>query len=408
MNDARDTIRRFLTAARWRVRLRRSLACGALGVTLVWLVAIVPFALTLAGGPPLWWWSTAPLALISAAGFLLASLAAASVPVQSRLVTREADRRLRLDGALLTAVDVLDSTEPIRGLLVRRTAGAIRGARLRQALPVRLPAGALLLPALATAAFAVSTQAPPTGAVAAYETHVAASIPPELSAELQRAAAELLTLDERSPQTVAAARELLRIDVALRGGEAEIETIRQQLAELASRLDAGSAPSAAAPGRAPQQRPAGRAAEIVLSVVRTSGRPGASAATIETAATGAETPGPDGSMPGRAQAAAGRGEGAGLGRAGTGVPPSTDAAGATDEARATWSLPAITGARRGVVPARAGATVSDARAGSAASARLTRAEARLTREERRLVESYFEALDRRRDAADATSPEEQR
>jgi len=238
-----QVLERLVTSARRRERLQRAIDIAVAACIAACVVAIVPLPFVLASGTVPWWWSPRDLALAVAVAVAAGTLVAVLLPLRTVDVIRKADRRLGLQGALVTSMEVLDSPDPVCRLLTRRTAAATARIRTRRAAPLRIPAIALLVPALATVAVAVGRQ--PRPVVTSRDAGsglTSAAAKTRLSHDLQGSASLLLSVDVLSTgQAMTTASRLLEIDRALRGGELDSPRARVLAFEAVASLQRESA-----------------------------------------------------------------------------------------------------------------------------------------------------------------------
>jgi hypothetical protein len=338
-----------------------------------------------------------------AATVLVAAVAAALAPVPLALAARTADRHLDLDGALVTALDLLDSRDPFCRLVVTRVAAWVSGLELRRAVPVRLPASALLLPALITLAFALCARTPPD--VVGSQQRAQVPLDPSvagLSRDLREAVATMLsTQSPITEEIVDIGRRALEIDSALRGGRLDPEQARIALLELT-----GSGAEATRTTEQNRLSPSGRdeaaegesgAVDTGLAVLRAVARNGASPLLLtKTASTGGRDVVHDESNRlGSVSGAGGDGDGAGLGRAAFRFrePGAREAEPDRQDGARTWSLPEpFRRTEAGYATAGEEGSLADAR-GVVTGRETTGAWGRLlTTPERVVVEAYFDRL----------------
>jgi hypothetical protein len=249
---------------------------------------------TLAG---LFSWSGRPfepvdvlLTSIGVAG--IAGIVSMFVPVRECRVTAEIDRRLKLGGAYVTALESMSVDDAICRLLVRRAAGVVVTVSHGDGVPIRLPLVSLVLPFLAFLAIGTGQSSTGHEAVLGMESFPLSPEIRQVSDELQRAAAELLSTRQTSRgDSVETARRILEIDSQLRDKEIEPAQARSAMMKLLQELPAHRASgkdegSAVAPGSL-----AGRMSDLIARVPAESGA-GPEAGEREGAQFAQETPSP--------------------------------------------------------------------------------------------------------------------
>jgi hypothetical protein len=161
------------------------------------------------------------------------------LPVRGSPLARRIDRRLGLDAALVTSLQVRESSDPICRLLLARMETALRPIPMRTAVPLRPPAAALVVPALVVLAAGLSLRAPSAvqgpGEGGGPIGHDAQG----LSDQIQATASRIVLSDAAAPQEVSeVARRLLEIDEALRRGALGAREAGAALARLRDELSA--------------------------------------------------------------------------------------------------------------------------------------------------------------------------
>ena len=394
--------------------MRRALTGGTLAIVVISIAAILAVLLHLLGWVGPWSWTswTVVLAssLVGAAG-----LGAAFAPVREAPLAREIDRRLKLGGALVTALEVEGSPDPICRLLVHRTAAMLMSIPLRQAVPLRLPVVALVLPALLTMAIGLRASVRPVDSPTRFVDQSMNPADRELSRDLQEVASMMLS--SQGPVTeeiVQAARRLLEIEAALRRGDLDPGQVRASLVELAGSLDRRSREEIK---RNPTHAPEPPAGHRLVPVAP--GVPHAEWSDALEALARGDSAATSGSVPGIASAAFGspegrsnlRGDGSsGTSQRGSGRGAGVDAADlmmaeteppwrevARTSGRSSWILPRpsrLTETEGSAVTGPPGEESSSWPAGKRQSSRLVLPARPFTAEEQRLVEAFFRVLHR--------------
>jgi hypothetical protein len=354
MKNPARVLEGFLAVLRWRSRCNRAVMVSVFSAGAVAAAHAVLATVRIAGWIDYPGRSVGTLAM-AAAVVGLATSVSLFVPVREMRAIRAADRKLGLQGALLTALETTDSQEPIHRLLVTRTAQAVETARPWRALPLRPHRIALLVPAMVMLAFSLEVAATSQR----WDRNAAMPAPAvlEFSGDLQKAVAKAFYQeaagDRFSPEELGA---LLEIDEALLRGEI---TLVQARAELAGWLEAGTpvretavrpgATESGSPRRGDGGGPASRAPGTLVAALRALANPGSAGRSAPGDGEGPEGPhagteGRDGSGIG------GRGDGAGRGLALSGVNRDRTAReGTQPRGGSVWTLPGsdrITGIAR--------------------------------------------------------------
>ncbi len=387
MSDARDVLERFARRARIRVRLRRMTTAGAWALVALAALFVGASAMRVSGWVAAWTWGgwVAWPVLTSVASALVV---AASLPVSSRRVLLEVDRRLGLQHLLVTGMEVRRSREPIRRLLVRRAARRVEPVRVAAALPLRPPRILVLLPALAMLAWGIGVRATPESTAPGLGHAGIQGERRSLSAALQQLAARLLSAREhRGEEGVRLARQVLRIEQALRSNAMDMARARSALLDLAEVAPEEASAVLRAAAQEDAEHPRMGSAAGAKGTLSTGSPP----------ALGEAGPGlhrPPGGRAATTQGGAGSGEG--LGRASLLVTDAMPRARQAETGGRAWRLPAAAqeGGPSKVEPASPGAAPGAPYPGRVGSGpRRALASARPVGErERDLVQAYLRAL----------------